>query len=172
MRDKTRNCIRRAQEIIKVRDIEDPAQFISLYENGLKTRGIPCEIELPVAQRLIAECLDRKRGRIFGAEDKNGHLVAAIFCAWDGSSYFYNMSTREESSDKGAISLLVWEAIQDAATRGLIFDFEGSLGKGSSRFYASFGGVACPRFIVSRGTPLFRILYECRTLFNKENTFL
>jgi hypothetical protein len=172
MRDKTRNCIRRAQEAIKVTDIDDPAHFISFYENIIKAKGVPCEVNLPVALKLIRECLLRKRGRILGATDKSGHLTAAIFCAWDHSSYFYNMTSREESSDKGAISLLVWEAIQDASRRDLIFDFEGALGKGSSRFYASFGGTTSPRFIVSRATPVFRFLSECRALFNKENTFL
>ncbi len=65
------------------------------------------------------------RRRILGATDKSGKLVAAIFCVWDQKSYFYIMSMREESSDKGAISLLIWEAIQDAVNRNLTFDFTG-----------------------------------------------
>ena len=172
MRDKTRNCIRRAQDVHKVEDIDDPANFISFYEKTLQAKGLSSSIDLAIALRLISECLSRKRGRILGATDQNGHLVAAIFCIWDRASYFYNLSMREESADKGAISLLIWEAIQDASKRNLIFDFEGSIGKGSSRFYASFGGAASPRYIVTRATPLFRFLSECRALIQRENSFL
>jgi lipid II:glycine glycyltransferase (peptidoglycan interpeptide bridge formation enzyme) len=171
MRDKTRNCIRRAQEIIKVKDIDDPKQFLLFYEDSLRARGSKNRINARIAVRLIAESLNRQRGRILGATDKSGKLVAAIFCVWDQKSYFYIMSMREESADKGAISLLIWEAIQDAANRSLTFDFTGLSTKGSARFYGGFGGPASPRYIVIRATHLFRILYEFRTLVHKENPF-
>jgi hypothetical protein len=99
-------------------------------------------------------------------------LVAAIFCVWDETSYFYNMSMREDSSDRGAISLLIWEAIQEASRQQLIFDFDGLSSKGTSRFYGSFGGLATPRYVVIRATPVFRILYEFRSLIQRENAFL
>jgi hypothetical protein len=172
MRDKTRNCIRRAQEALKIVKIEDPYQFISFYANSLKGKKISSNINLKVARALITESLSRHRGRIIGAADKDGKLVAAVFYVWDETSYFYNMSMREESSDKGAISMLIWEAIQDASNRNLIFDFDGLSSKGSSRFYASFGGIATPRYVALRATPLFRILHECRTLIHDENAFL
>jgi hypothetical protein len=56
------------------------------------------------------------------------------------ASLLSRMTTRQLNAHGGAISLLVWEAIQDALQRGLIFDFDGMTRPEGSLFYTEFGG--------------------------------
>jgi len=66
--------------------------------------------------------------------------------------------------------LVLWEAIQDAAQRGLIFDFDGLVNKESFAFYAGFGGMLCPRYVVTRISPLVRIPWRIKE-FYRANTY-
>jgi hypothetical protein len=158
MRDKTRNVIRRAQEKLLVKTSCDPAEFIRFYLSSLNGKQINSYIDFQIGQKLITASLVRGRGKIFSATNSSGALVAAIFCVWDSGSYYYLMSTRSPDAGNGAISLLLWEAIKDAARRGLIFDLDGLANSGSILLYAGFGATICPRYIVTWKSPKYRLL--------------
>ena len=96
-----------------------PERSISIVRNPSK----------PFTTQLLTECLARERGRILVAKDHTGTPVAAIFYLLDQTSVYYFLTTRRQEAHGGAISLLTWLAIQDAAQRGLIFDFEGIPGE-------------------------------------------
>ena len=148
MRDKTRNVIRRAQERWQVVTIDDPDAFSAIYETNLRRRGL-----VNHQRRIPAVCaatLAHNQGHVLAVVDGNGAAQGAIFVAWDHQSAYYLLATRAPKSDNGVMSLLVWHAIQDAAARGLIFDFDGLGTAGSRLFYAGFGGRIVPRYIVSR----------------------
>ena len=166
MRDKTRNVFRRAQEALAVTMVCDPAEFIRLYISALNDKRINSYIDFQICQKLMTAALARGRGKIFATKNSHGALVAAIFCVWDGASYYYLMSTRSADAGNGAISLLVWEAIKDAASRGLIFDFDGLASSGSILLYAGFGAAIHPRYIVTWKSPRYRLF---RMPFNLRN---
>jgi hypothetical protein len=83
--------------------------------------------------------------------------MAAIFYIWDSQAAYYLFSTRRLESSNGAVSLLLWTAIKDAARRGLVFDFDGLASQGSRVFYTGFGGDVVPRYIVSRHSLAHRV---------------
>src|SRR5216684_5954936 len=135
MRNKTRNVVRRADERLSIRELTDPLEFAHLYERNLALRGLDNGIDSTVCRKIVSASLERQRGRILAAHDKDNQIVAANFCVWDEVSSFYLLSTRGANSGNGASSLLLWEAIKDSARRRLVFDFAGLGGKGSVLFY-------------------------------------
>lgn len=152
MRDKTRNVIRRAQERVETVRCTSAEQFIAFYEANLAQRGRRNHYDPGIFVQVCRAALQRNRGCILCANGPDGEPLAAIFYVWDETVAYYTLSTRRQDADNGAVALLVWEAIRDAATRNLIFDMDGSYTAGSSLFYTGFGGQIRPRYIVSRSS--------------------
>jgi len=171
MRDKTRNVVRRADERLSIRELTDPLEFAHLYERNLALRGLDNGIDSAVCRKIVSASLERQRGRILAAHDKDNQIVAANFCVWDEVSSFYLLSTRGANSGNGASSLLLWEAIKDSARRGLVFDFAGLGGKGSVLFYSGFGASISARYVAVRARVLARVINELKLPFAPENYF-
>jgi hypothetical protein len=169
MRDKTRNVIRRAQERHTVGELEDPAQFLDLYEGNLKERGIHNNYDARLCLPLIAGAVQRGVGRMTVARDPMGTEQGAVFTIWDEKAAYYLMSTRAKAAMNGVVNLLIWDAIQHAAAKGLSFDMDmlhvkrGSLP--NHLLLTGFGGMLAPRFVVSRTSPMVRVAREIRNAF-------
>jgi hypothetical protein len=169
MRNKTRNVIRRAQEQHTVCELQDPKEFVSVYQAHLVSRHIQNSLDLATAERVVQAALERNRGRILAARNERGEIVAANFCAWDCNSSFYIACTRREDAGNGASSLLLWEAIQHAAAKELTFDFAGLGTRGSVLHYAGFGGSVRTRFVAVRATGIGRLVARSRLLLMDEH---
>jgi predicted acetyltransferase len=75
------------------------------------------------------------------AEDGNSNYHAAIYLIWDRDCTYYLMGGADpEFRNSGAMSLLIWEGINQAAQRKQSFDFEGSMIEPIEHFFRSFGG--------------------------------
>jgi Acetyltransferase (GNAT) domain len=166
MRDKTRNVIRRAQESLTVQAIDDPELFLEFYEENLRRRGRRNHYDLQASAQLMTACLQRGRGRLLFAADPAGGLQAAIFTAWDKDAEYYLMSTRTPDSGNGAISLLIWTALQEAASEGRIFDMDGIDSRTNHLLLTGFGGTLRPRYVVSRTSATFRIAQSVKSRLN------
>lgn len=146
MRDKTRNVIRRAQEQLQVVRLDDPDKFVDFYNTNLGVRGL---VNYHSRMRQIcAAAIEHGQGSILAAVDPAGVMTAGIFVVWDQQTVYYRLASRASESANGAISLLVWEAIRDAAAKGLLFDFDGLGTPGSRIFFTAFGGEVSPRYYV------------------------
>jgi hypothetical protein len=150
-----------------------PEAFIAIYEADLARRGRRPYAPLGIAREILTEGLRRGQARIFTANRRDTREVeATIACLWDDERYYYWMTTRRLPSDDqikphpGAIKLLLWSAIQDAATKGLHFDFDGagtdSSHAGKTRLYSGLGAQLSVRYAVTRETKLERILGHFR----------
>ncbi len=157
MRDKTRNVIRRAQESLTAQAIDDPALFLDFYEENLRRRQRRNKYDRRSCAKVMAACLERGRGRILFAIDAAGNLQSAIFTAWDNEVEYYLMSTRAPDSGNGATSLLIWTALQEAASYGRIFDMDGIDSRTNHMLLTGFGGTLLPRYLVSQSSTGFQI---------------
>lgn len=171
MRNKTRNVIRRAGERFSVTELSDPFEFLRFFERNLGLEGQVKELDWTLCRKILCASLDRRRGRILAARDKQNQMVAANFCVWDEISSFYLMSTRSRDSGNTATALLIWEAIKESARQGLIFDFAGLGNKGSILLYSGFGARVCTRYAALRARPMARMIYELKCLAAPENCF-
>ena len=101
-----------------------------------------------------------------------GEIDAALASLWDNDTCYYWMSTRriategESKANQGALKLVLWSAIQDAAARGLAFDFDGvGTGLSSQRrsaLYDRLGAEPSVRYWVKRETTLEQIVGRAR----------
>ncbi len=153
MRDKTRNVIRKAQKQYEVQDLHDPDEFVAFYRSNLQSAGRTQWEQAGMMPELLAAALDRRAGAVYGIRDEPGGLVAAIFCARDAKSSYYSLSTRRIDAQNGAIPLLIWHAMRQAASKGLLFDFDGISKDSAISFYAGFGGVTSPRYVAVKSVP-------------------
>lgn len=156
MRDKTRNIIRRAQEQGSIYAME-PEAFCAFYRRNLTlhnkaTNYMWRDGALPV---MIA-ALDRDRARVLALCNARGETQAAIVVVWDARTCYLLLTTRTPASHAGAVSLLIWDAIKQAAAGGRTFDFGGVGTSGSVLFYSGFGGDVRPRYVAHRTTRAFR----------------
>jgi hypothetical protein len=73
-----------------------------------------------------------------------------------------------ELRSSGALSLLIWEAIQLAAKEKLTFDFEGSSIRQIEQFFRGFGGRRVSYFRISGGpSKAFRLLKGIQELLRR-----
>jgi hypothetical protein len=171
LRDKTRNMVRKAGQQFTCETISDPGIFIRLYSDNLRARRKTSGIDLVICEKLIDTCLARDCGRIYVARQRNGTIAAAAFCAWDETSTYYLMSTRTLDSGNSAATLLLWNAIKDANSRGLIFDFDGVPSTGAVLFYAGFGATVQPRYIVSTSGKILNLVNTVRLMMIERSKF-
>lgn len=158
MLDKTRNLIRGAtKDGLTASRIDDADLFCDFYESMLQDRGRQNLYTTAAMQRTCREALRRDAGAALGAYDSDGVLQAAIFLVWDKSTSYYLLTTRQPKAHSGAVSLLLWQGMQDAAAAGRVFDFDGIATPGIAKFLSGFGGSLQTRMTVSKTEMAFRV---------------
>jgi len=158
VRDTTRRVIRRAEEQGRMLDL-DPGDFARLYIENLRDHGRSYNyMWRSCIQPALREAIDRKRGQLLAAEDMTGKIAAAIFILDDDRMSHLVLTTRSPDSHSGQISRLIWHAMKSSTEQGRTFDFGGVGTPGSVLFYANFGGVTQPRYVVHKETPVFDLL--------------
>jgi lipid II:glycine glycyltransferase (peptidoglycan interpeptide bridge formation enzyme) len=152
MRDKTRNLIRRSEEKDTVIASNDPDEFLQYYDFNCRGRDRVNRYEQQRTRKLMLACIERDQGKVLLSKDgKTGKVNAGIFVVWDATTMYYLMSTRSvESADNGAISLLLWNAMNESHRRTLKFDFDGVSSPGTFRFLSGFGGDVARRLVVEK----------------------
>lgn len=150
MRNKTRNVIRRAEEQLQAQPV-DAGAFLREYRANLGAGVSAAHLN---AVRLLTEtALERGQGRALAAIAPGGGMQAAVLFVWDGTDYYYFLSTRNSNdAELGAVAMLVWNGLLDAWARKLRFDFDGVSSLGRMRFLQSFGGRPAVRVGVVRST--------------------
>lgn len=161
LRNKTRNVIRRAGDVLQVRDLTVD-EFAREYATNLG--GAVDAAHVAVMRRIVESAIARGQGRALAAVDAQGRIHAAVVFVWDATDYYYYLSTRNAvHAELGAVGLLVWTGIEDAVSRGLRFDFDGVSSRARLRFLQSFGGRLVSRIVVTRGSAA----YETRMLLRR-----
>ena len=161
---KTRNVIRTGQKFLRVTPIESPAEFNRFYDANLAVRHRSNIYGTGLMQRLVSAFVERGAGYLLGAYDTNGHLVAAIGVTFDSHAAYYLLSSRSPSAHGGAISVLIWAAIQDAMKRKLTFDFDGIPNANTLRFLSGFNPTLKPRLVVERHKPVWSMAKAAQRL--------
>jgi lipid II:glycine glycyltransferase (peptidoglycan interpeptide bridge formation enzyme) len=149
--------IRKARDrhLLKIRTDIDIDRFwdINKMTFARQNKKVPYSKEL--VKRVDSVCEERNARKIFFAEDHNGKIHASAYIVWDKNSTYYLMGGGDPAlRNSGATSLVLWEAIQFAATVTKQFDFEGSMIEPIERFFRAFGGKQVPYFHITRAANL------------------
>jgi hypothetical protein len=165
LRDKTRNVIRRARERYTIKHDLEAKQFVQFYNDNLRRRGEVNTEDFDLFPTLFEACTRYACGLLMGAFDASGRPVAMAFMVWDEEAMYYLLSSRADTADNGAVSVLVWCGMEEAHQRGLIFDFDGVSSPGRARFLSGFGGVMLPRIVAHKVHPVYGLLRAGRDCF-------
>jgi hypothetical protein len=146
-----RTYIRKAQKQLQVRTDLDLDKFLETSTLTFTRQGKKHPYPGDLVRRVDAACAARAARRMFFAEDAQGRIHAVGYLVWDSRSAYYLMSGADPAlRNSGAASLVLWEAINFAATVTPRFDFEGSMIEPIEQFFRSFGSRQVPYFRVTR----------------------
>lgn len=150
---KRRNEIRKAQKNITVKETEDIGILYRLSSMTYTRQGKPVPYSYQKLKQLDAACKKNDRRRVTCALDQEGNIHAVMYIIWDDMSAYYLIGgVNPDYGGSGAMSLLIWNAIQFCAEKGIKFDFEGSMIEPIEFYFSSFGAVQKPYFNVWKGS--------------------
>lgn len=154
-----RRNVRNAKEWLTVRDDLGLDAFLDLNEKTFRRQGLPMPYGRDFVARLDDACSKQKCRRILFAEDARGRVHAGAYFVWDSQASYWLMSGADaDLRSSGATSLLVWEAIQFAATVTRSFDFVGSMIESVEHFFRTFGASQKPYLRVTKtNSPLVKM---------------
>lgn len=158
--------IRKAERLLSVRQDDDIEQLIRLQAETFRRQGKRSPYPPRTVRRLYEAVMRHDAGRLITLVDASGTVMACgLFVHDDTTCYSLTHGFHKTSHDTGAGSLLQWEGIRLAASRKLVFDFEGSDIESIKRFNLSFGATTGTYSKIERATMFFRFLERLRAIF-------
>ena len=145
--DGAKRDVRKAEKAgIEIREIHDLEPVINLF---LKTRGDRVKSVKAIEYKRLNAVFRRfhASGESFslGAFTAENQFVAGIlFFRFRDMVIYYFGGTEKEFRNSGAMSAIIWTAIQQNHGKAKCFDFDGSMIESIERFYRSFGSVPVP----------------------------
>ncbi len=153
----TRRLIRKAQKELEIVVSDDVDRLCAMHELTYQQRGQPMPYRRAALFRIVDGALRSGQARFAYAQDEKRNVHAINFVVYDERVAYYLVGGSDRRfGDSAAPTLLMWDAIQFAATRSAIFDFEGSMDRGIEQFFR--------RKFNPQLTPLNRI-YKQKGLF-------
>ena len=146
-----RGHIRSAEKTLAVREDLGLEDFLHTYEQVFRGKNHKMPFSWSFLERVDQALASRQQRRMFFAVDAQERVHAAVYLVWDHNKAYYLMGGRDPGfSSSSAVSLLIWHAIQHAASVATLFDFEGSMIEPIERFFRDFGAVQTPYYRLTR----------------------
>jgi hypothetical protein len=169
---KTRNNIRGSEKACSVKTVDDPKQFVEFYLKNNNAAGRDNRVDFEFFPSIFSECRARQHGCILGAFDREELPIAMVFLVWGHGTMYYLLSTRAlNTSDPGAVSLLIWDAMKRAHELGLSLDLDGAYSSGTVRFLSNFGGQIKMRLSVRRSRMPYRALQMMKRYYSQDESY-
>jgi lipid II:glycine glycyltransferase (peptidoglycan interpeptide bridge formation enzyme) len=157
-----RTDIRKAGKLLAIEVSNDIERFYNINKRTFERQQLSVSYSLDFIKKVDAVVVQKNQRRIYFAKSVDSDITsthddlqpyhAAIYVVWDQNCmYFLIGGSIEDLRSSGAMSLLLWSAIQDAIKMGLeTFDFCNASLKDIERFKRGFGGVRAPYFKMSK----------------------
>ncbi len=151
-KENVRKKIKKSVPTIHVETSDDVALVYTIYAQIMETKGRKMSYALAFLSNLHAKIKENQAGQLYKAVDTEGSVHAAVYVVWDGTTAYYWLGgSAIVHRNSGALTLLLWEIMQDVAKRGIQnFDFTGSHLENLESFFAAFNAEKQTYFKVSR----------------------
>jgi hypothetical protein len=165
-RQNIRRALKKAEELVLEESNETDLIF-KLSDRAYGHQKINFNLSLKRFKSLYNYIEQNNIGQLYQVTDKEGAVHAMMLFVWDKESVYYLFgAANPDYKTSGAMSLLIWQGIQIAAQKGLVFNFEGSMIESIERFFSSFGAKQQPYLQVSKTNSL---LYKWINLLRGRN---
>jgi len=102
-------------------------------------------------QTLLKNMKQQQSGRIFGARNPNGKLIAAVLFGYSHKKWYYLAPVNsDQGREKRALFGIIDYLIRGQSGKAMTLDFEGSDISGLARFYKGFGAKAYHYYFIRR----------------------
>ncbi|MFN3404338.1 MAG: GNAT family N-acetyltransferase [Cytophagaceae bacterium] len=141
MHESVRREIRKAEKELSVEFSPSVDGLYSLKLESYTWNNMKLPVNKTLLERVFNFCKEKDCGKIYSAFDRDRNLHASIMVVWDNHCAYYLFGASDTThKTSGAMSLLLWQAVQDNITCGRDFNFEGSMIEPIEKFFRNFGG--------------------------------
>lgn len=140
MKASVRNKIDKAEKALLLTESFSPEAFYQINQLSFDRQGLAMPYSLPFFKKMDQLLSSKGQRKILVVKDPAGLDHAAIYLVWDQKT-LYNLALggHPERRKSGAVQLLLWKGIQLALSKGLDFDFEGSVMENIEGVFRDFG---------------------------------
>lgn len=133
--------IKKSLRSLHIIESHEIALFYNVYQKTFFKQGQKPPIPFQAFEQVWNFLQQTNSGKLFLAIDEQQNTHAALLLAYDSSTaYYLSGGTDAEFYGSGAMSGLMWHAIQYSLQLGKkYFDFEGSMIPSVDRFFKNFG---------------------------------
>lgn len=156
--------INKSASVLHLNSDISPDDFYNMVEMNIQQRNETMLYSKDFFVRVYEACAEKNQGKLIAVQDENGNNHAALFIIWDEMATYNLVSAiLPEYKSSGGSSLVVWEAIKEAANHSGIFDFEGSMNENIENSFSQFGTTQVPYFrIFKHNSLLFQMLLNLK----------
>ncbi len=150
LQSRLRTLIRKSEKSgVHIDQEVSPKDFFEIGQRSFQRQGGGAPYSLTWLENLHQKLSSRGQIALLGARNEHGDLLAVAGLLLDNRfSYLLLNGYDHHSSGALANSYLVWKAIEYSHSKGLNFDFEGSMLPGVEGFYRKFGADLTPYYRV------------------------
>ncbi|MGB0390925.1 MAG: GNAT family N-acetyltransferase [Salibacteraceae bacterium] len=143
--------IKNASKLFKVEEGRDIKPLFAMHKSDLNKKNTDLHFSKEQLEKVYLTLQKSGDCKIFNAVDERNEVVSAFFIVFDKHFTHYLLGTvKPKHRHTGVMSLLMWTVIKEAKSRGLTFNFEGSMHQSIERFFSSFGGQPQPYMQISK----------------------
>ena len=125
--------------------------FYEEHKKIFSKQGLECPFSFELWDKLYHTCKEHNSGEIIYAHTEEGAVASILFLVWDEKAMYPILGgSMPEYQKLESYNALTWEALQFASSKGLKYDFEGSVIKRISKSFREFGGDPKPYFRIRK----------------------
>lgn len=149
LKDSLRREIKKAQSFGVLTTTQKADKLFQLKQLNANVYNEPLNYDLAYLSRIANLQIENKAQ--IQEISANNRTIASLLVCWDNHQLYYICGALDpEYRNSGALSWLLWEAILLAKSKGLVFNFEGSMIKSIERYFANFGASPTPFYEVKK----------------------
>ena len=119
----------------------EPTAFYQEHEKIFLKQGLPCPFSADLWSRLFSACSRNNACQILYRVTENEEIASLMFLVWDERRMYQLLAgSIPEHQNLDSYDALIWDGIQLAHEKGLMYDFEGSVIPRISKSFREFGG--------------------------------
>ena len=143
--DNARTDIRKAEKKLTCRSDLPTSEFIRVNRMTFERQGTNPYYSDETLTRIIEGSIAQGKGKTFYSVDSEGKTHSVAFFVFDERSAFYLAGGSDPAlRSSGAMSHVMWSAMQFFSGKTKEFNFDGSMMEPVERFFRSFGALQTP----------------------------
>lgn len=146
-----RNKIKKGMRLTTATDEISLEEFYDCYQDIFLRKSMPVPITLDFLRSVYEAGKQNNSCKMLCARDADGNVHSILFLVWDERTVYQLFGGyMKEYASSQSYPAMMWYGIQFAASKGLNYDFEGSMVDGVAQSMRQFGGIPKPYYRIRK----------------------